>query len=213
MNALSLYNQGLGDASQQAAIASRETKLDAAAAELAAKYATGTHTIAALWTDVDKWWRIATIYIEQSQRMPSLTSSQLRTAEDNALALLEFRAYLKTFPAGTMASRPMLDRGVALMVAPIRWVRDIGTPVLQRSADYDDMLKAATNAPGSILSWLRDQVTKGLGLPSWFIPVVAVAAVGGLGLYAYSVLKPIGSAARLSVRRNPRRRRRARRRR
>lgn len=207
MNALSLYgNNGLGDAAQDAAIASTRAKLDAAAAGIVDKYAAGSHTIGALYADADKWWRIATEYAVQAKTMRSLTVTQVRVAEDNAVTLLELRGYLRSFPQATIASRPMLDKGVAAMVAPVYWVRDISTPILQRSADYDDMLKAAVNAPSTVLGWLRDQLSKSLGLPTWFVPVVAVAAVGGLGYWAYStLLKPTGKALR--VLRNPRRRR------
>lgn len=213
MSVLSMYGgSGLGDAGQDAAIASTAAKLDAAAAGVAAKYTTGEHTIGAVLADVDKWWRVATEYVAQAKAMSSLTVTQVRAAEDNALTLLELRGYLRSFPAATIASRPMLDKGVAAMIAPIAWVKAIATPILQRSADYDDMLRAATNAPSMTLAWLRDQLSKGLGLPTWFVPFVVVAAVGGVGWWAYSTfLKPVGTGMR--VLRNPRRRRRIRRKR
>lgn len=215
MNALTMYGDngmGLGDAGQDAAIASTRAKLDAAAASLAAKYATGSHTLSELYGDADKWWRIATEYSTQAHTMSSLTDTQVRQAEDNALSLLEFRGYLKSFPQTVVASRAMLDRGVALMIAPIYWVRDISTPILQRSADYDDMLRKAADAPSAGLNWLLEQVRKSLGLPSWFVPVLATAVVGGVAWWAYSTfLKPAGTGMRLL--RNPRRRRRVRRKR
>ncbi len=213
MNALTMYsNGGIGDAAQDAAIASASAKLDAAAAALAAKYATGEHTIGALLGDVDKWWRIATEYVTQAKTMSSLTDTQVRAAEDNALTLLELRGYLRSFPASIVASIPMRDKAVAAMVAPIYWVKGIATPILQRSAAYDDMLRAAANAPSTGVNWLLEQLRKSLGLPSWFVPVLATAVVGGVAWWAYSTfLKPAGTGMRLL--RNPRRRRRVRRRR
>lgn len=206
MNALTIYgDNGLGDAASDL-IAKRESNLDAVAASLAAKYATGEHSVAELYGDVDKYWRVASEYASQANTMSSLSTQQVRRAEDNALALLEFRAYLKSFPVGTPASRAMLDRGVGLCVAPIVWIRDIGTPVLQTMDSYARMAKLAIDAPSSALKWTLDQLMKSLGLPTWFVPVVAVAAVGGLGFWAYStLLKPTGRALR--VLRNPRRRR------
>lgn len=218
MNALSMYRGGLGDltAGQVSAINTMNAKLDAAAAGLTAKYATGSHAVAELYADVDKFWRIAGTYAEQANTMGGffggLEKSQVRQAEDNALNLLEFRAYLKSFPVGAQASRPMLDRGVALCVAPIAWVKSISSPVLQTQASINNMAKLALDAPSSVIKWTLDQLMKSLGLPTWFVPVIAVAAVGGLGYWAYSTfLKPTGTAMR--VLRNPRRRRRVRRKR
>lgn len=98
--------------------------------------------------------------------------------------------------------------------APIEWLMGTAPPTLANFSEWDAALTEAAddvkNIPSITLKWLLEQLFKSFNLPTWFIPVVGVTALVGVGAWAYfSFLAPVGASARLMrLRHNPRRRRR-----
>lgn len=161
--------------------------------------------------DLEHWHKIATEFSRIGREMSTTPTTPLniQTADDNVATLAYLRTYIGQLPAQQLVTRPeLLSRCAGAMTAPIAWLVQIGTPALQTSAAYGDMVRAATDAPSKALSYALEQLVKGLGLPKWFVPVIATGAVLGLGAWAYfTFLAPVSRSVQL-VRRNPRRRRR-----
>ncbi len=196
-----------GTTAGQAAIVKWQTSLQARANELQAKYANAYPTAGELLEDVTKWWTIASEFADTARTMGNITPRSVRDAEDNALALLEFRAQLRVQPANATVSPDIRDVGVTLMLGPINWLVRIGSPVLVTQSNYQELAQKAIDAPSSAIGYVLDQLRKSLGLPSWFVPVVAGTAAVGVGAWAYfTFLAPATRISRRLVHQNPRRR-------
>lgn len=202
-----MLTRGIGDAAADAAISKWRTSLGGKASELRAKYAPGKPVVAVeLLEDVDHWWQVATEFSKGAASLNQITDAQIRQAQRNAIDLLETRGYLKTLYFGQVIEPELVYTAVEQMIQPIDWLIAIGGPALQTSADYTDMVAKATDLPSLSLNYLMEQLVKAFALPSWTVPVVGAAAIGGLGLWAYfTFLKPVSRTMRYA---NPRRRRR-----
>lgn len=194
--------------SAQGAITTFRSNMTGKVDALRAKYAQ-PQTWGTLYADADNWWRIATQFREYARELSQATPAVIAQADDNALYLMELRAWAHASPADKVIPPEAAAMAIKQLPAPIEWLSMVGTPALQRSVDYQKMVEKAVDAPGKLAKWTLDQFRISLGLPKWFVPVAATTVLGGLAWWAYTAfLKPVG---RLATRTNPSRKRRRRR--
>jgi hypothetical protein len=164
----------VGDAQTDAAIAKWRTSMDGQIAKIKAKYAT-TQPPTELRKDVTRWWRVATEFASGAPSLSKITDAQIAQAKYNADNLREMRLYLMTTNLVKGVPPEILSKAVGAMTAPIEWLQSIGTPALQREADYADMVRTAAKLP-----------TLGLDTLERIGKVVVVVIVGGI---AYNLWK------------------------
>lgn len=118
-------------------------QMQAAKDKLRASYAgPGPYTVARVLADVTHWHGIATRYADDAKTVP-MAPARLKVARDNALNLLEAQAQLKIRRPEEIVDakdgRVYLDA----MTAPIDWLIDVGTPILERKEDEGSWYKRA----------------------------------------------------------------------
>ena len=203
----------LADTTSDALIASWRARLEGKAAEIRTKYSIA-QPASVMDADLTHWHLIAVEFARQGRLMSSSASRDLHIsrADTNVANLLYLRDYVRQLPGSQLVTRnDLVQRAVAAQVAPIEWLIAIGSPALQRSASYADMVRAAADAPSKGLGYILDQLRKALNLPTWAVPVIAGAAILGVGVWAYfTFLAPVTRVS-YAVRRNPAKRKRRRR--
>src|SRR6266404_1583971 len=153
----------VGDAQTDAAIAKWRTSMTNQVAKINAKYAT-TQPPAELRKDVTRWWKVAQEFATGAPTLSKITPTQIAQAKYNADNLREMRLYLMTNNLVKGVPAEILAKAVGQMTAPIEWLQSIGTPALQREADYADMVRSAAKLPGLGLDALEKLLGTTLGV-------------------------------------------------
>jgi len=137
----------VGDAQTDAAIAKWRVQMANQVGKIKAKYA-GNQTVVELRKDVTRWWKVATEFANGAASLSNITDAEITQAKYNANNLRELRLYLMTNNLGSTIPADIKAKAVGYMTAPIEWLRSIGTPVLQKQADYADMVRSVAKLPG-----------------------------------------------------------------
>lgn len=188
--------------SGQAAIATWKHRLSGIAAQIATDYSTGRMTWADAAADAEKWHTIAT---------KMQTDAKDKSIVDIALNLAELKYAARAQPQIVMIPAAQGQAIAKKLTAPIFWLIGEGEPILARQEFINEIIPDLANAPGLGLKWTLEQLLRALGLPTWLLPVIGAAAIGGAAFWAYhAFLAPISRASRSIRRTNPSRRRRRR---
>jgi hypothetical protein len=166
----------VGDAQTDAAIAKWRTSMSDQVAKIKAKYAAG-QPVSELRKDVTRWWKVATEFAVGAPNLSNITDAQIAQAKYNANNLREMRLYLMTTNLVRGVPTDVRLKAVGYMTAPVEWLQYIGTPALQKEADYADMVRAAAKLPGLGLDSLEKLLGTALG----------VVIVGGIGYALWKV--------------------------
>ncbi len=194
----------MGNEGQTAVIAKTKKLIESKGKDLRAKYEKSNFTAEQAFPDVEKTWEMATKVSAEARGMSLLPSKAKTEMVDNALTLLELRAFYKAVKEGKFAAqgfekehifKPGSEYSVKTakaLEAPYAWIAKHSESVLKRQEDIDDTLNAAKNAPGNAANWSLEQLLKMLGLPTWLLPVLGITVIVGLGSWAYlTILAPL----------------------
>lgn len=215
---------GLGDA-YDAAIANWQSRLGAKMLEIDQRFAGRRFTAAEIRPEIAKMFQIAGEFQKESQSISRLTDRDRKDIDYIFIDLGELYGFFGAVDRGMSVNNgypksfvfaqgdPYWQKALDLQKAPIAWLLRIGKPVLESGADANRFLDKVKDAPGAGIRWTLEQLLAGLGLPKWFLPVLGVTTIAGLGAWAYfTFLAPVSAASKtLRLRTNPRRRKRLRR--
>jgi hypothetical protein len=179
---------------QQTAIDAVAQRLRGKAEEIVKRFAGRSFTASEVFPEIDQAWRQATELHKVAYTLHNISKENLKRADDNVLRLLELRAQLKrdlTAPTRHTPGSEMWRKARDYQTAPLLWLIDVQRPILQRQIAQDKAVATAANLPGQAAGYLRTQASEALGLPRWFVPVVAGTVVLAVGARVVQVLAPV----------------------
>ena len=180
---------------QQAAVQRASLRRRALVAETTHRFEGRSFTAAELFPEIDKMWQTATQFQKGAHQLKNISAEELRQADYNMLNLLELRALLKTqlkSPTKHAPGSEMWRKARDYQIAPILWLDRVSGPVLERQIKVDRATATVLNLPSRVVRYTLDQATQALGLPSWFLPTLAGAAVVAIGVRVYQrVISPL----------------------
>lgn len=163
-----------------AAISGWEAKLRLKIAEVKAKYSTGTFSGSTITADVLPYLRGA----EVGATLASANAADRAAFREQSLGLKGIYDWAKSRPDATLkASSALIETMRKYMIAYIETLISAGRPVLERQGSINETVDAVLDAPADLAGWLLDQPLKALGLPTWLLPIMVIAALVFVAAY------------------------------
>lgn len=204
--------------SQQAAIASWQSRLTGKIQEVDDKFRGRTFTAAEIRPEIAKVFQIAGEFAKIAKTINNITEDELRRIDYIFIDLGELYAFFgvvasgkaiglsdsKDYPPSYVFAQgdPYWQKALDLEKAPIAWLIGVGKPVLENQVHVEELIRKAEDIPGRAIRWIINQAVQGLGLPKEVVPVIGGAVVIGLGVWAYfTFLEPIRRSTRAYARR------------
>jgi uncharacterized protein YukE len=178
---------------QQETIKKVAQRLRAKAAEIAKRFEGRSFTAAEVYPEVDQAWKSASEMHKVAHTLHNISKEHLKQADYIVIRLLELRAFFKRELKSPMRHAPgseMWRKARDYQMAPILWLVEVQRPILQRQIAHDKAVATVANVPSATVTYVRNQASQALGLPTWFVPALAGTFLVAVGIRVFQVVSP-----------------------
>jgi hypothetical protein len=178
---------------QQETIERVAQRLRAKAAEIVKRFERRSFTAAEAYPEIDDAWKKATEMHKVAHTLSNISKEHLKQADYNVIHLLELRALMKREQKSPTRYQPgseVWKKARDYQTAPILWLIEVQRPILQRQIAHDKAIATVANLPSASVSYVRNQASQALGLPTWFIPALAGTLLVAVGVRVFQVVTP-----------------------